>query len=146
MSGEFLGTFENSVNKMRVIIPAVFKSKFATSSKQTIIATIGANKSIAIYPLDNWILLKDKLKNGDERAKRLLNNLIDFACPEQQLEGPGRIRISDELLEITGISDSVIIKGEGSFISLWNPQTFKSIRKAKLEEHQQEFNSMDYQV
>lgn len=146
MSGEFLGTFENSVNKMRVIIPAPFKAKFSASSKQTVIATIGANKSIALYPLDNWNALKEKLKNGDERAKLLLNHLIDFACPEQQLEGPGRIRISDELLEITGINDSVIIKGDGSYISLWNPDVFKDIRKAKLNQHQKEFNSMDYQV
>ena len=146
MSGDFLGTFENSVNKMRIIIPAPFKAKFSTSSKQTVICTLGPNQSVAIYPLDNWNSLKEKLKNGDDRAKKLLNNLIDFACPEQQLEGPGRIRVSDELLEITGIGDSVVIKGEGTFISLWNPDIFKSIRQAKLKEHQKEFNSMDYQV
>jgi MraZ protein len=146
MSGEFLGTFENSVNKLRVIIPAPFKARFSAASKQTVICTVGPDNSIAIYPLDNWNNLKDKLKNGDDRAKRLLNHLIDFACPEQQLECNGRFRIGDELLEITGISDSVIIKGEGTYISLWNPETFKAIRQKKLQDHQQEFNSMDYRV
>ena len=146
MSGDFLGTFENSVNKARVIIPAPFKAKFTTASKQTVICTLGSNKSIVIYPLDNWNALKERLKNGDDRAKKLLNNMIEFACPEQQLEGPGRIRISDELLELTNIKESVIIKGEGSYISLWNPETFKAIRQAKLEDHLKEFTSMDYQV
>jgi division/cell wall cluster transcriptional repressor MraZ len=146
MSGDFLGTFENSVNKMRIIIPAPFKAKFASSAKQTVICTIGPNNSVAIYPLDNWTMVKERLSQGDEKQRKLLNNLIDFASPEQQLEGPGRIRISDELLDITNITDSVIIKGEGSYITLWEPKTFKAIRSSKLKDHQSEYNSMDYQV
>jgi len=146
MSGEFLGTFENSVNKQRIIIPAPFKSKFSVSAKQSVVVTIGPNNSVAIYPIDNWNQLKDKMKTGDDRSRRFLNNLIDFANPEQQLEGPGRIRISDELLEIANISESVIIKGEGSYITLWNPETFKAQRKVKLQSHQTEYDSMDYQI
>lgn len=146
MSGEFLGTFENSVNKQRIIIPAPFKAKFSASAKQGVVVTIGPNNSVAIYPLDNWIQLKDKMKSSDDRSRRFLNNLVDFACPEQQLEGPGRIRISEELLDIANISESVIIKGEGSYISLWNPETFKDQRKTKLQAHQSEYDSMDYQL
>ncbi|HOD54517.1 MAG TPA: protein MraZ [Candidatus Cloacimonadota bacterium] len=146
MSGDFLGTFENSVNKQRIIIPAPFKAKFSHEADQSAIVTIGPNQSIAIYPLDNWKSLKEKAANGDDRAKRFLNNLIDFACPEQALEGPGRIRISDELLDIANISETVIIKGEGSYITLWNPEKFKEMRVRKLSAHQSEFNSMDYQL
>jgi len=146
VSGDFLGTFENSVNKQRVIIPAPFKAKFLHEADQSVIVTIGPNQSIAIYPLDNWNLLKEKANSGDERARRFLNNLIDFACPEQALEGPGRIRISDELLDIANISETVIIKGEGSYITLWNPEKFKEMRMRKLSAHQSEFDSMDYQL
>ena len=147
MSGEFLGFYENSVHKMRVIIPAPLKSKFSSAAKQTVICTIGSkNKSVVIYPLDNWNKLKEKLKNGDERDKRLLRHLQYFACPEQQLEGPGRIRIGDLLLEITGIEDTVVIKGEGTFISIWNPDTFKTDREEMLKDHHRDFDSMDYQV
>lgn len=146
MSGEFLGTYENSVNKQRVIIPAPFKSKFSSASKQTVIITLGHHDSIAVFPLDSWQQYKDKLKNGDDKQKKLLNYLIEFASSEQTLEGPGRIRIGEDLLEMAGIEDSVIIKGEGSFISIWNPDTFKEIRKQKLKIHREEFDSMDYQL
>ncbi|HOQ81184.1 MAG TPA: protein MraZ [Candidatus Cloacimonadota bacterium] len=146
MSGDFLGTFENSVNKQRITIPAPFKAKFSSEAEQNVIITIGPNHSIAIYPLDNWNALQERAENGDEKVKKLIYNLKDFAIPEQPLEGPGRVRISEELLNIANINESVIIKGEGSYISLWNPEKFKQLRQQKLEAHQHDFNSLDYQI
>jgi DNA-binding transcriptional regulator/RsmH inhibitor MraZ len=46
MSGEFLGIFENSVNKQRVIIPAAFKKKFSEESEKKVIVTLGPNDTI----------------------------------------------------------------------------------------------------
>ncbi len=146
MSGEFLGIFENSVNKQRVIIPASFKGKFTKESGQQVVVTIGpGGDNVAIYPIDNWAALKVKYKAGDERQRHFLTLLLDFACAEQKLEGPGRVKISEELLDEAGIKDSVIIKGEGDYISLWNPAVFKSKRKQKLEALK-EYNSMDFQL
>ncbi|MCL2063674.1 MAG: protein MraZ [Candidatus Cloacimonetes bacterium] len=146
MSGDFLGIYENSVHKMRVVIPAVLKNKFSAAAKETVICTLGPNNSVAIYPLDNWNALKEKLNKGDERSRTLLNNLIDFACLEQKLEGPGRIRIGDELLKTAGIVDSVIIKGDGSYITLWNPDTFRAIREERKQIHNKEYTPMDYKI
>ena len=146
MSGDFLGIYENSVHKMRIVIPVTLKSKFSAAAKETVICTLGPNNSVVIFPLDNWNTLKEKLKNGDERERTLLNNLIDFACPEQKLEGPGRVRIGDELLETAGITDSVIIKGDGSYISLWNPEIFKALRLERKQNHNKEYTPMDYKI
>jgi hypothetical protein len=41
MSGEFLGIFENSVHKQRVIIPASFKKKFAEEAMRSVVVTLG---------------------------------------------------------------------------------------------------------
>lgn len=146
MSGEFLGTFENSVHKQRVIIPAVFKKKFADEAVRSVVVTMGPNDTIAIYPLDNWRATLERLKNGDDHARQLRTQLIDFAMMEQELEGPGRIRIQDMLLEEVGITDSVIIKGEGHYISLWNPEAYNAVRARKRELHRKEFSSEDYQI
>ena len=146
MSGEFLGTFKNSVNKSKwITIPAAFKKKFSTQAKQTVITTLGPDGDIAIYPLDNW---NDKiaiLKNGTDRDKQLLSNLRTFASSEQKMEQNGRIKIGSDLLEITNITDKVIIKGSGNYISVWSPENFEQFRQKKLEEHRKTFNSMDYQ-
>jgi len=146
MSGEFLGIFENSVHKQRVIIPASFKKKFSEESRRAVIVTLGANDTIAIYPIDNWHDTLERLKNGTDRNKQLRTQLIDFAMQEQELEGPGRIRIHEMLLDEVNISDSVIIKGEGHYISLWNPKVYNAIRAQKLQAHRNQFTSEDYQI
>jgi len=146
MSGEFLGIFENSVHKQRVIIPASFKKKFAEEAGRSVVVTLGPNNTIAIYPLDCWKSTLQRLKEGDERAKQLRTQLIDFAQMEQELEGPGRVRIHDMLLSEVEIDDSVIIKGEGHYISLWNPEIYAKVRKSKLDTHRQIFSSEDYQL
>ncbi|MDD2229366.1 MAG: protein MraZ [Candidatus Cloacimonetes bacterium] len=146
MSGEFLGIFENSVHKQRVIIPACFKKKFSEESGRTVIVTLGHNNTIAIYPIDNWETTLERLKAGNDRSKKLRTQLIDFAMMEQELEGPGRVRIHELLLSEVDITDSVIIKGEGHYISLWNPKVYHAIRSQKLELHRTEFTSEDYQI
>ncbi|KAF5044645.1 Transcriptional regulator MraZ [anaerobic digester metagenome] len=146
MSGEFLGIFENSVHKQRVIIPASFKKKFAEEAMKSVVVTMGANNTIAIYPLDTWKSTLERLKNGDDKAKQLRTQLIDFAMMEQELEGPGRVRIHEMLLSEVGIDDSVIIKGEGHYISLWNPEVYARVRAAKLTAHRETFSSEDYQL
>ena len=146
MSGEFLGTFKNSVNKLKwITIPAAFKKKFSTQAKQIVIITLGPEADIAIYPLDNWNDKINKLKNGTDRDKQLLSNLRTFASSEQKMEKNGRIKIGVELLEIANITDKVIIKGSGNYISVWSPESFGQFRKKRLEEHKKLFNSMDYQ-
>jgi MraZ protein len=146
MSGEFLGIFENSVHKQRVIIPACFKKKLADEACRSVVVTMGPNNTIAIYPLDTWKSTLERLKEGPEKARMLRTQLIDFAMMEQELEGPGRVRIHDLLLQEVGITDSVIIKGEGHYISLWNPEIYAKVRANKLESHRQQFTSEDYQL
>jgi len=145
MSGEFLGVFENAVHNNRITLPAVFKKNFSVASKQTVIVTIGSEgTSLAVYPLDNWNALMERLKKGDEADKIFMNSLIDFALSRRELEGPGRIRIDNFLLEDVGITDSVIIKGESDFISLWNPDKFNEERKKKFKFHAENFKAINY--
>ena len=146
MSGEFLGTFTNSVNKGKwVAIPAVFKKKFGMHSKQMVIITIGSEANLAVYPLDNWNEKIASLQTGEEKDKKLLRNLRTFASAEQKMEANGRIKIDSELLGIAKVHDKVIIKGEGKFISIWNPEIYAEFRRKLLEEHKTEFDSLDYQ-
>nr|MDK2851654.1 transcriptional regulator MraZ [Candidatus Cloacimonadota bacterium] len=146
MSGEFLGIFENSVHKQRVIIPASFKKKFSEEAMHTVVVTLGPNNTIAIYPLDSWKSTLERLKQGEDRAKQLRTQLIDFAMTEQTLEGPGRVRLHEMLMQEVGITDSVIIKGEGHYITLWNPEVYAKVRQSKLQAHRETFSSEDYQL
>ena len=146
MSGEFLGTFQNSVNKQKwIIIPAAFKKKISAASKQTVIITVGAENNIVIYPMDNWKTLMDKLAHGSGKDIKFMHNLRTFASAEQKIESTGRIKLSSEHMEIAEITGKVILKGEGNFISVWNPTKYKEYRRKILEDHRKTFTSLDYQ-
>jgi DNA-binding transcriptional regulator/RsmH inhibitor MraZ len=147
MSGEFLGNFENSIHKSRIMIPASFKKKFAAEANKTVIVTIGPDGTVAVFPLDTWMKMREQLETSVEASdKELLDNLIEFSMPEQELEGPGRIRISDELLKLASIKDFAKIKGEGHFITLWNPERLAEIREQKVSQHKQKYPSSSYQI
>lgn len=146
MSGEFLGTFITSVNKQKwITIPAELKKKFGTLSKMTVIATIGPENNIALYPLDNWEEKIVKLDSESSADRKLLENLRSFADPAQRVEANGRLKLNDELLGIGNIEKKVVIKGEGKYIAVWNPERFKEYRRKQLEDHKKSFNSLDYQ-
>jgi MraZ protein len=147
MSGDFLGTFENSINKDRIVIPAPFKAKFSTASKQTVVCSLGPKHDcVVIYPLDNWNKKLDELMKGDDSDKDFLDHLTEYACQEQKLEGPGRIRISSELQRIANIGDSVVIQGMRSYIVLWDIEVFKANREMKLKATKDKWTSRNYQI
>ncbi len=146
MSGQFIGYDENAVHNQRVIIPAVFKKKFSEEARRTVVITAGPKNSIALYPLDCWYATLEKLAAGDAVQRKLRTHLIDCAVTEQELEGPGRIRIPEILLREANIKDRVVIKGELSYISLWNPEDFQAKRKEDLNNNREEFTTEVYQV
>jgi len=146
MSGEFLGKFKSSVNKKKwVIIPAVLKKHFSTNSRQMVVLTLGhSNDSVVVYPLDNWTTKTEALKKSEKRL--LLKKLRHYAQPEQKLEGNGRVKIDDNLLEKAGIKDKVVIKGDGDYISIWNPENYRKYEEKIEMETKNLFDPMDYQL
>lgn len=146
MSGEFLGTYSSSINKKKwITIPADFKRKFSTAAKQKVVITIGPNKNIAIYPLDNWNKKMEQLSRGDKKAVKLKFNLQNFANLPQKLEVNGRVKISKRLLKFANITTKAMVKGEGNYISVWNPERFEAFTQQIIEDHVKLFDSLDYQ-
>ena len=148
MSGEFICTIhDNAVHKSRIMIPHKFRAKIAPDANNTVVVTLGPKGTIAIFPMDSWKMMrKQLLARPEEKFKKLLANLFNFAMPEQTIEGPGRIRISEELMKKAKIKDSVSIKGEGHFMSVWNAGTLNEILDNDYEEHSTTYDSQDYLV
>jgi division/cell wall cluster transcriptional repressor MraZ len=146
MSGPFIGYSENAVHNNRVIIPAAFKRKLAEEANRTVVITVGPLNSIALYPLDSWVATLDALAQGDENHRRFRTRLIDCAVMEAELEGPGRVRIPEKQLAEAGIKDSVVVKGEMHYISLWNPQDYYKQRSQNMEANLKEYDTNMYQV
>jgi len=128
MSGAFLGTFENSLSNRRVSIPQDFRKQFATAAKNRVTLVRGKMNTLYIYPFDNWKELQQKLSNGSNTQKEMLRRLRLYATV-LELEGPGRILIPKNLLNIVKVNKKVIFLGEGNFFSMWNPEKFKEYKQ-----------------
>ena len=148
MSGDFLGKFKSSVNKKKwIVIPAVLKKRFSTSAKQTVVITLGpSGNSLAVYPVDNWEAKLKALRAGNEHSLKLRKRLIHFAQNHQKLEQNGRVKVDEDLLKRAGITSKVIIKGEGDYISVWNPENFEKYEEKLEMETGSLFDTMDYQL
>ncbi len=145
MTGNFLGAYSNSVNKKKwIIIPAPLKKKIEANSRKSVIITIGPTNNIAIYPIDEWDLLMSKLSNENAREKKFKLHLITFAIGAQTYDEMGRVKVTDTLLKMAGIDDKIIIKGEGNYISVWNPDKYYDYELNMLKEHKETYNSLDY--
>jgi division/cell wall cluster transcriptional repressor MraZ len=144
MSGPFIGKYEVAVHNCRIIIPAVFKKKFSDESNRTVVITVGPNGSIGIFPMDSWNESLEMLEAGDDSQRRLRSRLLSLAVMETELEGPGRIRVPEKQLRKAGITDSVVVKGEHNFISLWNPTAFEKKYEHDLEECLELYDSFDF--
>jgi DNA-binding transcriptional regulator/RsmH inhibitor MraZ len=64
---------------------------------------------------------------------------------EQKLDSAGRIKIDDDHLLQAGISESVVLKGNGRFITIWTPEAYSEYLKKRMTSHSEMFDAEDYQ-
>ena len=147
----FLGRQVCTVNKTRVIIPSQFKDILpeespdpAKESIKRVVVTIGPNREILVYPVKAWEeIYWDYVESDNEDLEEILDLVYT-----QTIEGPGRIRLSDELQELTGIKDKVeaVIRGEGSHMSIWHPAVYDDFKKKFKPAEERKSKSNDYRV
>jgi DNA-binding transcriptional regulator/RsmH inhibitor MraZ len=147
MSGDFYGTHTGSVYKQKwIVIPAAFKKKFSPNAKQQVVLVCGPDQNIVIYPLDSWQEKKKKILNSGAEAKQLYKFML-LDCSESVIEKEtGRIKVDDSLLSFANISDKVIIKGEGPFITVWDPDVHQAYKAKMVEKFKSSFDITDYLV
>jgi DNA-binding transcriptional regulator/RsmH inhibitor MraZ len=133
-SGLFGTDYEVSVYKQRFVLPIQFQKQISTAAKETFILTAGVDTSIVCYPLDNWKILVDLLKNGSEDEQDDLQHMNYYAT-ETKLEGPGRLKISDDLMKYAQIKDRVRIIGENTLITIIDPELLE-IKRKKMQDAQ----------
>lgn len=128
-----MGTYKNSITNRRVSIPQAFRERLTPIAKKQFVVVRGKMKTLYFYPLDNWKPLEEKLSNGGQKERELLRFLRLYAT-KLKLEGPGRILLPQNLLDIIKVNKKVVFLGEGKFFSLWNPENFEKYKK-QLDEN-----------
>jgi len=126
-----------------VSIPQQFRNLITPSSKMQVVAVRGRSNTIYIFPLDNWRKLEEQLESGNNEEKALLK-MFRFYATVLKIEGPGRILLPKNLIEIANIDNKIIFLGEGQFFSIWNPEKFQEYEQQIAQQYDEKLKENEF--
>jgi MraZ protein len=136
----FKGQFTYSIDsKGRISIPAKLRRHVPAEANDTFVMTRGTSPCIDIYPLDQWILIEEKLKNLNQFKPddlRFIRTILRHAA-EDTLDSQSRILVPQKLIEYAKIEKEVLILGALKKIEVWNPKVFDEYIKQSEETYEQ---------
>ncbi|MBQ9881277.1 MAG: division/cell wall cluster transcriptional repressor MraZ [Synergistes sp.] len=124
-----VGSYNHKLDgKGRMVLPAKFRGELGSS----VVATIGIDRCIALYPVSRWeeLLLKLKDLSSFKKKTRDFRRVLLSMASEQEIDGAGRILIPQILREYAGSVSEVTLIGAEDHLEIWDT--------ARWEEHRAE--------
>ena len=124
-----VGSYNHKIDgKGRTVLPAKFRGELGTS----VVATIGIDRCIALYPIARWeeLLLKLKDLSSFKKNARDFRRVLLSMATEQEIDSAGRILVPQILRDYAGANVEVTLIGAEDHIEIWDT--------AKWEEHRAE--------
>ena len=124
----FIGEFRHTLDdKGRVSVPIKFRAGLA----QGLVVTRGLDRSLFLYPKNEWGRLAEKLAalplgKADTRA---FARLMLAGAMEADIDASGRVMIPQYLREYAGLSKNVVITGLYDRLEVWDEDTWKIYRE-----------------
>ena len=116
----FLGRFERTIDgKGRLTIPA----KYRPGPDDGLVITCGLDRCLAIYPLDKWAELSDRVNSlpiTDGSARRF-RRLVFGAAHDDIPDDQGRIHVPPRLREYARLDGGVVVTGLSDHLEVWDP-------------------------
>ena len=127
-----MGEFKHNIDaKGRLIMPA----KFREALGDTFIVTRGLDGCLFGYPLSQWELLQEKLKQLPLAKKdaRAFTRFFYSAAMEAELDKQGRINIPQTLLDYAKIEKECRIVGVSDRIEIWSNEKWEAFADEAAE-------------
>jgi len=124
----FIGEYTYSIDqKGRVALPAKFRNKLASGC----VVTRGLDKSLFIYPMEEWQKIASKLASLPltSAKARAFTRLMLAGAMDVELDKQGRITIPGYLREFASIKKSVVVAGLFDRLEVWAEDAWKEYRK-----------------
>lgn len=109
-------------SKGRVSIPSHYRTRLLEASGGTVIVSPSfRSSSLDLFPLYEW---EEKVENYidtlDSKKQTLLRRAVIGRAQECELDGSGRILLSQKLRDYAGLEKSAVLAGVGYKLELWN--------------------------
>lgn len=124
----FLGEYNHVLDdKGRLAVPV----KFRADLKKGAVVTRGLDGSLAIYDVEEWKVLAQKLaalpisqQNSRAFARLMLAGAMDVSIDKQ-----GRIAIPEYLRDYAGLKKNVVVAGLYNRLELWDASAWSAYKK-----------------
>lgn len=126
-----VGSFNHKLDsKGRTVLPARFRGELGNS----VVATIGIDKCIALYPLSRWeeLLLKLKDLSSFKKKTRDFRRVLLSMATEQDIDGAGRILLPSLLREYAGVEQEITLIGAEDHMEIWDARKWEDHRNLVL--------------
>lgn len=142
----FMGEYQHNLDaKGRIIVPA----KFRDGLGEKFVLTRGLDQCLFVYPLEEWKILENKLKQLPLTKKdaRKFTRFFLSGASECEIDKQGRINIAAPLIEYAKLHKECVIIGVSNRIEIWSKEIWEEYF-AQSEESFAEIaeNLMDFDI
>ncbi|MPN49352.1 Transcriptional regulator MraZ [bioreactor metagenome] len=126
-----VGSYNHKLDsKGRTVLPARFRGELGSS----IVATIGVDRCIALYPVSRWeeLILKLKDLSSFKKKTRDFRRVLLSMATELEIDGSGRILIPSGLREYAVIDQEVTLIGLEDHLEIWDSIRWEEQRSGVL--------------
>lgn len=126
-----VGSYNHKLDsKGRTVLPARFRGELGSS----IVATIGIDRCIAIYPVSRWeeLILKLKDLSSFKKKTRDFRRVLLSMATELEIDGSGRVLIPSSLREYALIDQEVTLIGLEDHLEIWDSIRWEEQRSGVL--------------
>jgi MraZ protein len=107
-------------------IPTLFRPLVQDQKGPDVFVTSVTGESVRIYPMSVWLQVEERLSkmpaNHPSRLKFL--DRVSYYGQESELDGQGRIVVSQQLRESASIVGDVRVFGKIDYLEVWNEERF----------------------
>jgi MraZ protein len=123
--------------KGRVVLPARYRERLLDICHSEMIVTIDTEQPcLLIYPLPEWELIEEKIEalpSFNPTTRRIQRLLIGHAT-EVEVDGNGRMLLSNPLREYAQLGKKVVLIGQGKKFELWDEGIWSQRMESWLSE------------
>lgn len=128
----FIGEYQHSLDeKSRVIIPSKYRERLGNE----FVLTKGLDGCLFIYPLSEWVIFEQKLKNlplTNTNARKFVRFFLSGAV-ECTLDKQGRILIPNSLKVYSEIKKDIVFIGMGNHIEIWSKSKWDTYNDEEVD-------------
>jgi MraZ protein len=123
--------------KGRIVLPARYRERLLEICHSEMIVTIDTEQPcLLIYPLPEWELIEEKIEalpSFNPTTRRIQRLLIGHAT-EVEVDGNGRMLLSNPLREYAKLGKKVVLIGQGKKFELWDEGIWSQRMESWLSE------------